>query len=299
MDKIIKDINYDYLGFKKAVDRLCEKYDFLIKETIGKSIGGRDITAIKLGRAEDYALFVAAVHGSEHITTNVLLKFIETVCESIKSGLPAAGYNIQRILSGRGVIFVPVVNPDGVEISIHGVGSAGYMQSFVRRVAKGRYEHWNANLRGVDINHNFDADFDNVKAAERKAGIYVPSMSKFGGFSPFSEPESITLRELCRTYKIRHAMALHSQGEVIYADSPTPILKMEKMAEILSTASGYAIEKPTGTAVGGGFKDWFIAEFSRPAFTIELGLGENPLPIESSTEIYNRVEEMLILSTVM
>ena len=34
-----------------------------------------------------------------------------------------------------------------------------------------------------------------------------------------------------------------------------------------------------------GFKDWFLQVFKRPAFTIEAGLGENPLPASQLPEI--------------
>ncbi len=299
MDKIIKSINYDYIEYKKAIKRLCERYDFLIPEVIGRSVGGRDITALKIGRAQSYALLCAAVHGSEHITTNLLLIYLENLCESIKSGLALGGFNMQGLLGSRGVIFVPLVNPDGAEISIHGESSAGLMRSFVARHTKGNHSTWNANLRGVDINHNFDADFDEVKKAERAAGIYLPCASRYGGSKPFSEPESIALKGLCEAYPIRHALAFHSQGEVIFADSENPSSKLRRMGEILSTASGYALSEPSGTAKGGGFKDWFIKRFSRPAFTVEVGLGKNPLPINTDREIYSRLEEMLILSTVM
>ena len=67
----------------------------------------------------------------------------------------------------------------------------------------------------------------------------------------------------------------------------------------MATSSGYALDVPDGVADGGGFKDWFITEFNRPGFTIELGLGENPLPIEEATKIYNQIREMLVLITIM
>jgi len=71
------------------------------------------------------------------------------------------------------------------------------------------------------------------------------------------------------------------------------------MAEIMATSSGYALDVPTGIASGGGFKDWFISEFSRPGFTVEMGLGSNPLPIESAESIYKKLEEMLMLCCIM
>ena len=71
------------------------------------------------------------------------------------------------------------------------------------------------------------------------------------------------------------------------------------MAEIMSASSGYALEEPEGLAVGGGFKDWFIKEFDRPAFTVEVGRGENPLPLEDYAKIYKQIRELLMLSAIM
>lgn len=41
------------------------------------------------------------------------------------------------------------------------------------------------------------------------------------------------------------------------------------------TESGYA-----------GYKDWFIQEYDRPGYTIEVGRGVNPLPMEQFEQIY-------------
>ena len=203
-------------------------------------------------------------------------------------------------MNGRGIIFVPCVNPDGCEISLRGEMGCGELAAQIKKLCKGDFKHWNANLRGVDINHNFSAGWNELHEKEIEAGIYCPGPTRFGGYRPESEPETLSLTELCRKTKIRHAVALHSQGEVIYwcyGDSTPP--RAKKMAEIMATASGYALDTPVGIAVGGGFKDWFITEFNRPGFTVELGLGENPLPAYLADDIYKKVEKMLMLSTIM
>ena len=300
MTGITENKNYDYFSLKKTVGALQEKYPFIHTSVIGKSVAGRDITAIKIGRANEYVLFAAAFHGSEHITSTLMLKFTEELCEKLQNGGEIAGINVKNVMHGRAIIIIPCVNPDGVEICMHGALSAGSMAHSVARIARGDTEHWNANLRGVDLNHNFDADWENLHKLEQESGIYGPALTRYGGTKPFSEPETVALAELCRTMKIRHALAFHSQGEVIYWDyngfNPP---RSRKMAEILATSSGYALDYPTGLAVGGGFKDWFIKEFNRPAFTIEVGLGENPLPIDQSENIYKNIREMLILSVAM
>ncbi len=300
MEKIIKSTNIDYLTVTKAIKDFKQLFPFLQTEIIGKSCGGRDITALKIGRSEEYVLFTATFHGSEHITSNTLLMFIEDLCSALKNGTELAGLNIRRVMTGRSIIFVPLVNPDGAEISIHGPSAAGQLEGTVKKISKGDYIHWNANLRGVDINHNFNADWERLHTLERESGILVPSMTRFGGYKAESEPETQALVKLCRTYRIRHAIALHSQGEVIYWEyGPKKPPRAQKMAEIMATASGYELSSPEGLAVGGGFKDWFIKEFNRPAFTVEIGKGENPLPIKDCEAIYRQIAEMLVLCIAM
>lgn len=69
--------------------------------------------------------------------------------------------------------------------------------------------------------------------------------------------------------------------------------------ELLAELSGYVLSEPDGLAVGGGFKDWFVETFHTPAFTIEMGKGENPLPISDLDGIYERLKQMLLISIVM
>lgn len=67
----------------------------------------------------------------------------------------------------------------------------------------------------------------------------------------------------------------------------------------MAAESGYALEVPTGLSVGGGFKDWFIDEFSRPGFTLEIGKGQNPLPICTMSRLYSQIREPLVLAGIM
>ena len=53
----------------------------------------------------------------------------------------------------------------------------------------------------------------------------------------------------------------------------------------MAKASGYCMAEPEALASLGGFKDWFIDYFHRPAFTIEAGKGKNPLPYSQLTAI--------------
>lgn len=71
------------------------------------------------------------------------------------------------------------------------------------------------------------------------------------------------------------------------------------MAKIFSASSDYRLVENDGLASHGGFKDWFISEFGRPAFTFEIGKGENPLPLSDFEQIYEKLEETLLLAALM
>jgi len=300
MENIVKPVEYDYFQREKIMESLCNKYSFIKKSVIGKSCAGRNITALKIGAAQQYALFAAAFHGSERITSTVLLMFIENLCKALDRDDYIAGINARRAMMGRGIIFVPLVNPDGCEISLLGKLGCGEKYETISKLCHNDFEHWNANLRGVDINHNFNAGWKELRERERCEGIYGPAPTRFGGYKPESEPETIALTRLCRKVQIRHAIALHSQGEVIYWSYGNKMpSRSKRMAEIMATSSQYALDVPSALATGGGFKDWFIEEFKKPGFTIELGLGKNPLPAESAQSIYTRVREMLMLCSIM
>lgn len=300
MQGIVKPEPLDYAARKSVLKKLKKEYPFIEIFSIGQSCGGREIQAVRLGNGRQKILYCAAFHSLEHLTANLLLLFLENLCNALASGGDAAGLNIRRSLIDKQIVVVPAVNPDGIEIFMHGAAACGELSGKISRLCGGNFKCWNANLRGVDLNHNFDAGWQALSKAEKSAGIYGPCPKQFGGYHPFSEPETLALSELCFKEQFRHAAAIHSQGEEIYYKfGNTDIPRAEKMADIMAAVSGYKISSPSGLAVGGGFKDWFISEFYRPAFTIEVGKGENPLPETLLNDIYNRICEMLVLLIIM
>ena len=246
------------------------------------------------------SLMVAGVHGMEWLTSALLFKFTFAMCNAIVNDSSICGVNIREALKKNGLVIIPCLNPDGVEISLYGPEKAGKYKNLVKEVSKNDTSNWQANARGVDLNHNFDADWDNLKSLEIKQGIIAPSPTRYGGTHPESEIETKALAQLCRGFNFRHAVAFHSQGEEIYWDYGKNTPKQSKqMAQKLALSSGYELSKPEGLAVGGGFKDWFIQALHKPAFTIEIGKGKNPLPLKDLTDIYDRLEEMLVLCCTM
>jgi g-D-glutamyl-meso-diaminopimelate peptidase len=61
----------------------------------------------------------------------------------------------------------------------------------------------------------------------------------------------------------------------------------EVLVNEFARVSGYEPVKTIESYAG--YKDWFIQDWRRPGFTIELGTGTNPLPLTQFDEIYEEV----------
>lgn len=300
MDRIVTPQPADSGAVRGLITALRGRYGFLDALPIGKSVLGREIMGIVIGGGKERILYAAAFHAQEWLTSLILLRLCEDMCSALERGGQIADITIQEALSGRSLVFVPQVNPDGVDIAIRGSGSAGTYAQMVRELGGNEPGKWQANARGVDINHNFNAGWDILQSMEHENGIFSASPRQWCGSAPESEPETAALTKLCRRASFRHVLALHSQGEEIYWQygERTPA-RSRVMAEVMAASAGYKVTDPEGLASHGGFKDWFIEETGRPGFTIEVGQGTNPLPLDDFEDIYQKVQEMLLLSALM
>lgn len=289
----------DYKTRKAIIKNICDSYDYIRHCHAGKSVCERRIDVLHIGNTKHRILYCGGFHGSEYLTILALLKFFEECADAMKNGTKVGGYCVGDLLKIRGLTIVPCVNPDGVEIALHGSEAAMQYKSLVDRVSDNT-DKWQANARGVDINHNFNAGWCELKKRELSCNIRCPAPTRFGGNCPESEPETKALTNLCRHIDFERAIALHSQGrEIYYAfGSHTPMLSF-RLASVFSQASGYNIAFPEEIATGGGFKDWFIEKFRKPALTIEMGLGKNPLPLSDFEEEYEILRKIFCLGVVV
>lgn len=291
-----EDVPLDYAGLLAAVKRMKAKYGFLQSFSIGKSVMQRSLPVLILGTGRPETLYVGGFHALEYITSMLLLKFAVQLCEVYRDHGIVNGFDICEMLRSRSVYIVPMLNPDGVEIHLHGQKAVAALHTTSRLVAGAGPAVWQANAHGVDLNHNFNAGFEELRRQEIEAGITGPAPTRYGGLRPESEPETRALCNLCRRMLFGKAFAFHSQGEEIYwRYGPRTPRNSEEMAKMLAVTSGYRLADPEGLAANGGFKDWFIDVFGRPGFTIEIGKGKNPLPASDLPAIYSGVFNMLLL----
>ena len=256
----------------------------------GKSALGKEIPALGMGRLKNASLFVGATHGEEWLTSLLLMRFAWEIAAAWTDEAPS----FAGVTREKGLIIVPMLNPDGVEIALDGPRKAGPFRDQTEPLYRANGGKWQANARGVDLNHNFDAGWNILREMETVSGITGPAATRYGGPSPHSEPATRGLINLIYAFQPRRLYSFHSQGEEIFWEyGGLQVPQAESIARALSALSGYTLVKNSGLASHGGLKDWFIQEFRRPGFTIEIGKGENPLPIEDLEPIYGRLLPLL------
>ncbi len=268
--------------------------------SIGKSCLGRKIYALALGNLKEATLLAGAFHAQEWLTCSLLLRFFGEVAHAYTQKSKLLDVDIRRSMEKKGLICVPTVNPDGVEIALNGSESAKQLQHYVESIMASSSQKWQANARGIDLNHNYDAGFKLLRAMEKSQGINAPAPGQYGGKRANSEPETRAMVNLCKAFDVKKVLAFHAQGEEIYYEYGVHTPSSSRpIAALLADACGYRLVQNEGLASHGGFKDWFIDKMRRPGFTVEIGSGENPLPIEDLEPIYARLLEMMLLAVLI
>ncbi|MDP4085232.1 MAG: M14 family metallocarboxypeptidase [Bacillota bacterium] len=276
---------YDSKWLERAIANLQNLFPFITVNSIGSSILGKPIHEIKVGQGSRKIHMNASFHANEWITTVTLMNHLYKYLYSLSTGTLIRELNPHSIYKNTELSIVPMVNPDGVDLFFHGPPIELADEFFNMNIDKTDYIHWKANIRGIDLNKQFPANWNILKNNVPK----FPGPRDYPGSSPLTEPESMAMADLARNCSFDFLFAFHTQGEEFYwgYEGFEPQESVE-MAKRLEMASGYRAVQYVDSH--GGFKDWFIQEFKRPAFTIELGRGINPLPMSQFNEILIKSE---------
>ncbi len=297
-------ISYTWELLSLIIDGLKARYPFIDRLNIGKSVLGRDIYCLRIGSGEIDVMYNAAHHANEWITTPVVLKYLEKLAEAYVYGGSIGGYSANEIIEKSNIYFVPMVNPDGVDLV------NGYFDedSSIYRNAKKLADNyidipfpsgWKANISGVDLNLNYPAGWDEAREIKFSQGYTMPGPRDYVGAFPLSEPESSSLAEFTRNNAFALTLSYHTQGRVIFWKylNYEPENSFE-IGERLANVSGYSLEITPGESGYAGYKDWFIQDFNKPGYTIECGIGSNPLSVNQFDEIYSDNEPLMSVAAI-
>jgi hypothetical protein len=237
---------------------------------IGESLEKRRIYALKVSGSvsleenEPAILFLGCHHAREWISVEIPYLFGKYLLDHY-DGSP----DIRDLVDHCQVWIVPLVNPDGLEYTIH------------------VYRYWRKNRRmngdgtyGVDINRNYGYEwgYDNIGSSP------VPASEVYRGQASFSEPETDAVRRLFLSRNFGAMITFHSFSQTImypwgYVNAPTPDEAelnaiARTMSELVSAVRGtvYAYGRAAGTlyTTNGDTADWTYAVAGIPSFTIEL-----------------------------
>jgi g-D-glutamyl-meso-diaminopimelate peptidase len=281
---------YSYDRLQDDLSTLKSTYhDTIQVQSIGRSHFGRDIYAIRLGTGAKNILLIGSHHGREWLTSMLLMKMLETYADAYQHQLPVGTYPT-AILNEVSIWFVPMLNPDGVEIQQnHLYEFPREHQKWLLSMNKGsdHFIRWKANGMGVDLNRQYPMDWVTIPRKPKE-----PSYQFYKGKAPLEAAEVVALTNFVRKTQPSAALTYHTAGREIYwrYKNGRQVFRDYILAKKVAKLTGYKLAKPPKKATGGGFTDWFIPTYHRPAMTIEISylVGDRHPPLSVFKEEWKR-----------
>lgn len=287
---------YDYSIMMNDLNKLLDAYPFLQSSAIGHSVLGHEIPEILIGNGLKRIHYNGSFHANEWITTPIILTFLNDYLLALTNQNTIRGISTRPLYQQTSLSIVPMVNPDGVDLVIQGPPENEALRNQLINWNNGNnnFSNWKANIHGIDLNDQFPAKWELESARNPK----TPGPRDYGGERPLSEPEAIAMADLTKKRDFARVLAFHTQGRVIYwgfENLEPPESKI--LVDEFSRVSGYEPINSAGSYAG--YKDWFIQDWRRPGFTVELGSGTNPLPINQFNDIYEEALGIFLAALYM
>lgn len=285
-------VPYTSILTEYILEGLQIRYPFLISGCIGRSVMGREVCYLQFGKGEKEVCYNACFHANEWITTPILLKFAEEYAKAYAAGETLYGEDTGTLFDQYSLYLIPMVNPDGADLVNGVIRNEEYLEQAKNIAADYPSipypDGWKANINGIDLNLQFPAGWENAREIKFGQGYTSPAPRDYVGEAPLSAVESINMYRFTISHDFKLILAYHTQGEVIYWQyldyEPE---NSRRIAEYFGRVSGYLVEQTPYASGYAGYKDWFIQDYNRPGYTIEAGLGENPLDMGQFPKIYD------------
>ena len=146
----------DYLYLKDSLHTFRQNYNFLKIFSIGKSILNNEIYCIKFGIGKKEVLYTAGIHATEWITSLLLIKFAQNLCNAFVSNSQIYGYDAKYLYENCSLYIIPMINPDGINLVNNFYSPTSEVYISANNIAKNYPDipfpsGWKANINGVDL----------------------------------------------------------------------------------------------------------------------------------------------------
>ena len=298
-DAVPTNIRFTSTVLEFTIRGLTARYPFLKQGRMGYSVLGKPLYWLSIGEGEREVFYNGAHHANEWITTPLLMKFLENYARAYAFEDSIGGQPAAELYRRAALYIAPMVDPDGVDLVTGELpaGSAAYAKA--QRIAADYPaipfpSGWKANANGVDLNLQYPAGWEDAREIKFAQGFTAPAPRDYVGAAPLDQPESRAVYNFTLAHDFKLTLSYHTQGEVIFwkyrdyepADSYA-------IGRRFSQLSGYSLELTPPESANAGYKDWFIQQYDRPAYTIEVGRGTSPLPLSQFNRIYRANEGIL------
>ena len=286
---------------ERMILEITRTYPFCRSELLATTAYGRPIRTLVIGNGPRRVIYSAAHHANEWITALILLKFAEELAKNVTENGRIGDADAGEIFDKATIYMVPMVDPDGVDLVVGAIQPGELAYEAARGLADDYPsipfpDGWKANLLGVDLNLQYPAGWLQAREIKFSQGYDRPGPRDYVGRAPLGQLESRALAGYTEVIDPALVLAYHSQGKVIYWQFQDIFVPgARELGEAFANASGYELADTPFESSFAGYKDWFIQNFRRPGYTIEVGEGENPLPLNQFDEIYR--DNLGILTT--
>ena len=133
-------------------EKLCGALQELQKDpavqllTLGKSILGREIPLLSLGKGRRAVLYVGGIRGTEGEVARLLTDFAADYLRQLMRNATVFEHSMQYLFEERRIYLVPMLDPDGVSYVKEGVGEENPLRERLLRMNGGTdFSAWQAN----------------------------------------------------------------------------------------------------------------------------------------------------------
>lgn len=245
----IYDTKYSYVDMSRDIKKMAQFYqDVMELSVLASTVDNNNIYCARLGNkeAKKKVLIQSTMHAREWLNSQLVMKMLERCCRYYYSG-KYDGILYSKLFDNVCFYIVPMLNPDGVNISQYGLSKvkSASLKKLVKKFGKGRYSRWKANARGVDLNRNFSVGFRKDTAKGTKRGS-----EGYSGPYATSEKETRAIIKLIDTINPKAVINYHEAGRVIYYTKNSSLLSTVKRQ------TGYRHIRESVSGANGSFGDY-------------------------------------------